>query len=437
MAVIAGASGAATGIDPKFGTSGTLTLPRISGHVGNVAGTCRVVGNRIFISGTSGYRSSRQRQAIASVKLKSHSGAGARWTTRKIPTDQQIVAETFAPDGSYLWVTQPRKAAQAGDLTLRRAKPSGALDRSFGDRGAVKLTIPGFAPDFVGSTSILVRKDRRVVVVSTDKTNVNFRQLTARGSLDASWATNGSLSLPRPQKRGTLPVGIEKAASLLKDGGMLVAAGAAPGQPATQSARIFKLTAAGAVDTTWGDGGAWTPPTPSSSPAFSQLGISLLTGELSGGTYTVLYADSFPAEIGFTSTLRVAYVNAENGLTRIVAKKPAGSYYNGGDTGSPDTNPWRLFGVASEPVFAFDATYFDHTGGSFRGNVSVFGPSGTGGTRRLQRQIATNSISNSDFAVGPGRSLYWCGAVGSTSTKRGKLADRGLRTRVAIQRFQF
>src|SRR5438128_11097320 len=141
-------------------------------------------------------------------------------------------------------------------LEARRMLALGDLDPSFGQRGLA--IIPELGPDAVGDAGepnqILVLPDKKILVLGTRKTahhsDINVVRLNAGGSVDRSFGLNGVASFDLAKW--------DAPAAMLrqKDGKILIATLVnGKGVYANRSAHLFRVTADGALDATFGNNG--------------------------------------------------------------------------------------------------------------------------------------------------------------------------------------
>lgn len=164
-------------------------------------------------------------------------------------------------DGTgYKIISEPSESAPGGAIaTIYKFNPGGDLDTTFGTGGPLTINLPqgtGAGIDTVTADEIEIQADGKIVIAgrmssSTDiyANNAYVMRLTAAGALDTSFGTNGVKELADPEGSFSRPILRLDAA-----GRALVYS------PATlsfeASGYLTRLTTAGAVDTTFGTAGS-------------------------------------------------------------------------------------------------------------------------------------------------------------------------------------
>lgn len=242
------ASAPAGQLDPAFGDNGVVRR--------NVGGT--------FVSGDQGNAILVQPDGKVLVAGQGGNPNGNFVLLRVLPdgtpdptfgtdglTNNSFSINNFS--GAYALALQPdgrivaggyAKAGISHNLAIVRYLPNGALDTSFSGDGLVTgINIDGTAPSVVNS--LAVQPDGKVVTVS-DRGNSHGSDVVrfnADGSLDTSFGTNG---------RTALAGQTTSALALQSDGRIIVAAGTTD---APYRMVVTRLTATGAVDTSFGGAG--------------------------------------------------------------------------------------------------------------------------------------------------------------------------------------
>ncbi len=438
-------SGAATKFDTSYQNGGTLLLPQMRGVYGQVTHTCGIAGKNLHIAGRfgrnepglpSGWNTS-QSLALTSVKIDrrqpmSLGVATVRWKKQRIPTHHVVLGSDFDHAGGFAYATRWQKKSELTKLKLFRVDAAGSRLKGFGRNGYVTLNIAALAKFQNHGFRVLALPRGKVLLLIQTKSMTILMRFTAKGKPDPTWGSGGVVELPAPASFVATPLGAVDSASETDGGGLLIASSGTPTSPAAGALGILKLSASGKVVTSWADGGFWTPPAAADPSKYAVTGRSLMTVTRKGGDYAVLYADVKSEEIGATSELRIAYVDEETGVT-TASNADAGSYYNGGDEGFPDANPWALGTSSAGPVFAFAQSRFDSPGGTFLGRASRF--SINTAKRAASHALSNTGFATSAFAADPAsRHLYFCGSFGVTSVKAKRPERREQRRYVAIRR---
>ncbi|MBL8115142.1 MAG: hypothetical protein JNK60_19825 [Acidobacteria bacterium] len=181
-----------------------------------------------------------------------------------------------------------------GIFVVRRL-PDGSPDSSFGTAGGVILrTGPGVRD---AATQVLVQSDLRIVVVGDADTNGSSKFLAVRlesnGSLDGSFGSGGYATL-------SIPMGVSSGftTGALQSGERIVFGGsvAAP-ITADQDFAMARLTASGALDTTFGQGG-WVQRSLSTASVDNVISLLTISGRL------VVVGTTYRGPVGHTFLAR-------------------------------------------------------------------------------------------------------------------------------------
>lgn len=422
MVPAAGAQMAA--FDHTYGVKNRVALPTIPGYTGAVASTCRVVDGKLLISGEFGYRSATKRSlavtAISAGKHPAMSGgaAVARWKLQHIPSGKRVVAQEFAPDGSFAYAAQ--RVPTSRKVDVYRVRANGKRDRPFGENGVVKFDLAK-----AYDVRVLPSGDGPVLVIFDTDVQTTIVRLRASGKVDRDWGDNGYVNFNGPRNSG--PESPGRSATLLAGGGLLIARRS---ESTTRGPDLVRLTPSGQLDTAFAGGGSWSPPLPTGGGSYSRTGHVMRTLALRNGKYLVAYVD-FAPENESSGYFRQALVDPATG-TVVALRTNAGIYHFGGDGGDPDDYPWRIVERNGGPVFGHAQTFFDHAGGTFLGEAWGFGAPFTAVGQHVR--LGTNVTSISDFAGSPRfERAFACGAEGKTPSQGGHPAERGIRKQIAIR----
>lgn len=154
------------------------------------------------------------------------------------------------PDGSFLsvgvldWVPVGRHT-----VTLARRLPDGSLDTGFGYEGTLTFDID--YPETFHSVSSIMGEDNSLVISVRAGNVLLFIKLTNTYSLDSSFGSGGSAVVDLP--KGTFD--IPGAMAPIPGGGTVAAAMSRQSHTSPWDAALFRLTARGAVDTSFADAG--------------------------------------------------------------------------------------------------------------------------------------------------------------------------------------
>lgn len=290
------ASGA---LDTTWGSGGTVTLHAATngGAPSDVAldgsGLALVAGQTIVTVVGKGGRTSSSSQAT--VSRLSSSGAVEFTTSIAVPGSTASVAKGIAVDGSDRILVAGvasfivRKTSNSATF-VARLTPSGALDTSFGSNG-ITVNDVASGDESVNQESIGIQSDGRIVVSGTHSQvigNESYRRwditrYTADGAIDTAFGTVHGPGTYDSGQGGIVIDGSDR----------IVAAGARYSSLNVSDMLVVRFTANGALDTSFGSGGATTIHTTTRSesgyPSIDSSGrIVLLAWQVyvSGSTYT-------------------------------------------------------------------------------------------------------------------------------------------------------
>lgn len=394
-----------------------VRLPQPRGYVGAIAGTCRVVGGRLRISGELGQAGAAKHslglysiRAANAPTLRRSGEAWGAWRLQRIPTGFQIVSQEFGADGSFVYATQ---RYVDGKNALRRVNvyrvlPSGRRDRAFGKNGVVRFSESEAAqvralPGERGTTTVILETPSQTIIT----------RLMRSGDVDKRWGAAGRVTFEGKRSSGYGPETFMNSASLLPGGGMLFLRRSAS---VSITSELVRLTPAGLVDTSFAGSGSWQAPAPTDGGTYSATGEIVRTLALSGGKYLIAYVDHVENAAALESVgyVRMALVDPASGSVDAL-RSDAGVYNYGGDAGFPDAYPWRAFESSKGPLFGFARTYYRNTLSTFLGAVSSFGP--PFGATATRVPVNTTATSIGDFAGSPKLSrTFACGAEGKVKS---------------------
>lgn len=165
-------------------------------------------------------------------------------------------AETFTFGGDITWMTlQSDGRILFGDGWMVRLQPNGGLDDSFGDHGQAQMPEPSGAV-----MQAVEQGDGRIVVAgrTADPYEMRVWRLMPDGSGDASFGGTGGVAIPatagttqyNPPQNQALAVAVQSNGDVLATGANLDGDRGAP-----TSLETVRLTPAGQLDPSFGDGG--------------------------------------------------------------------------------------------------------------------------------------------------------------------------------------
>lgn len=387
-------------------SSNTTKLPRFGAVPGQVAGTCRVVGNDLYITGRFGPNDLAsvwnlgQKLAVTSIPLRNMRSAGSkpRWVRQSIGHGRLVVAQAFDGLGRLVYVTEPYRKAQASNIKVIRLKANGTRLNSFGHHGSAAVKVAGLAPRGYSRVRVLPVDDGGVFVVAMLRSSQKIVRLTSAGKVDTAWGSGGELKFSEA---------VTSSAAVGRDGSLFIGLGAPLGAPGTHTPGVLKLTPAGKVDESWGSGGYFKTPTQPSESGFTSTGQVREITQLTNGNVAVAYADERAGDMATEYAMRLLLLTPAAGP--VAAQANAGVFSIGGDGGFPDASPEVLQEGLKGVVFAQAQSFFSNPPGVLLGVYS----STDGATGKL---LAHGDISGDPvgyFTADPkSNDLYYCGGTG-------------------------
>lgn len=155
-------------------------------------------------------------------------------------------------DGRILVSGVLRNGSEENDVAVARLTSTGALDPTFGTGGVFRLDVSGTS-NYDALFGLGLRSDGRIVVTgevyptSTASRDIFVLGLTAAGALDPTYGTNGLTTLPGASEESA------NALVLQRDGRALVAG--RTNSSAGYVMTVYRFTTAGALDPSFGPGG--------------------------------------------------------------------------------------------------------------------------------------------------------------------------------------
>lgn len=427
------AAGAAT-YDSSF-HSGAALLRGFHGTRGAAAQTCRVVGSKIYVSSVFGYgRPPGSGKRIFATNAISISGrahaAGASWRRQGVKNSDRVIAQAFASDGSFVFVSQPVRYSEETHLTVYRTRVDQHRDKSFGHNGTLPIyldTHPIAGINAAGGISI--GKDGSLLLTVQTAATIEAIRITSAGKVDTTWGSNGVVTFPLPQKTTYFLPFLTTSARLLDDGSAIVAAGGVPGSNSpNDSGGLVHLNSNGSLDTAFASGGFWTAPAPANPAAYWSVGRPMLTAQRSDGTIEVVYGDSQAGTDLFegTTTLRRALIFGAGSTQPLNADLGASK---------ESARLWLLQETAVGTAFGFGRYQLGAGSGTFETVVARLANSTSIKQKPAQVKINTNGFATGAWTADPatGR-IYACGSLGRTSNRLGNPGDRNLSKQIAIRR---
>ena len=231
--------GASAQADGGFGQNGVATLPYANG--GTASALAIQPDGRILVGGTSDSGSASTTSASGPAAVSRLQSSGAPDTSfgtngvATLPIAGQTAAVAVAPDGTILALCDAVSSTTSGGTTTTseqvyvvRLSPTGALVSSFGSGGEIRLGAQSLTQ--AGGLAVLSNGSIFVGVAqasssSTSPTGAVYR-LLASGAADTSFGTSGSVAVDF----GVVAVAAESDGGVVAGGASLSASGIPTGQ---------------------------------------------------------------------------------------------------------------------------------------------------------------------------------------------------------------
>jgi len=257
--------------DTHFSGDGKATVPFDIGPVGDrddSAVRCDLQADgKIVAGGSASVDASTQRMAVARLNADGSrdtgfNGAGTATIDFGPAFPSSVAFSTKAQADGRTLLTGGAFGAGTASWAFARLTSTGQLDASFGN-GGILLFDPGVASYAAyEALDAVVLPDNSIVAVGAMAlapalTNYDFGvfKLTANGSLDASFGNGGGLVIPFDLGAAFADIGVK----VIRDAqGRFLMVGISNGSVAPFTASLVRVTASGQLDPTFGNGGKLT-----------------------------------------------------------------------------------------------------------------------------------------------------------------------------------
>lgn len=235
-------------VDTSFGTGGRV-LTDFAGSSETIYALAIQPDGKIVAAGVSTVAGSGNDFALARYNtdgtLDTSFGTSGKVTTPVGPDSDSGYAVLVQPDGTIVVGGDSNRATTGVDFALVRYTASGALDPSFGTGGIALTAIKQFGAR--DSIYALARQPDGKLVAAGGEGDFSLVRYNANGSVDAGFGTGGSIS-------GLFgsTIGAARAVTIAPTGEIVVAG------HAQHEVSVARLTAAGALDASFGTGGKVT-----------------------------------------------------------------------------------------------------------------------------------------------------------------------------------
>jgi uncharacterized delta-60 repeat protein len=303
-----GPAGAGTGgIDPGFGDGGTRTFG--VGRHDFVADVLVLPDGGIAVAGSGDGDLFVARFLPDGRFLESFGQAGVAFT--RLPVGVDASAAVVQPDGRIVVAASTQDTA--ADVVLVRYTEAGQLDPTFGAGGVAIADLGGVDQAF----ALARRLDGRFVVAGRSGTAAALVGFTASGGLDPAFGTGGIATF-------AFGSGSELDGVALQADGRIVAAGLGSGPADVPELLVVRVTAAGALDPSYGGDGradlAGTPVVSARAVVIGGGGRAIVVGDTgeegAAGFVGVSPAGTIDPAFGTGGTTLVA-LGADTFLTSI------------------------------------------------------------------------------------------------------------------------
>ncbi len=232
-------------LDTTFGTGGKVTTPVGTGRDLAQAVALQPDG-KLVVAGYAQNDFALVRYN-ANGTLNTDFGSGGKVLTPVGAAADEAYAVAIQTDGKIVVAGH-----SSGKFAVVRYNPDGSLDAGFGTAGKVITTLPGFAL----AEAVAIQTDGKIILVGWCDSPSKYAvvRYNADGSPDSSFGTGGQAVIPV----GTTAVGgLAHAVAVQTDGKIIVAGdvGVDMGQSVPSRFSAVRLTANGALDSSFGTGG--------------------------------------------------------------------------------------------------------------------------------------------------------------------------------------
>lgn len=253
--VVAGAAGT---LDQSFGTAGAVVIDfptsryDVCSNLALTPDTKPVIGGISMDPNNLGPTDLAIAQLLPLGGYDPAFGANGRKQVH-VGDNESLEAVAVQPDGKI--VLAGRYAAVAGkwDLLVVRLGTDGSLDGAFGTAGVFTTDMGG--DNDVGE-AIAIQPDGKILIVGGQFTGTAggfLARLNGDGTLDTGFGSGGKLALTAIGASG---YDLLRAAAIRSDGKIIAAGVSGVGASNTEDALVLRVTAAGALDTTFGTNGS-------------------------------------------------------------------------------------------------------------------------------------------------------------------------------------
>jgi uncharacterized protein (TIGR02145 family)/uncharacterized delta-60 repeat protein len=275
-------------------------------------------------------------------------------------------AMTAAPDGGYIIVGQTKSfGAGNDDMYIVKLTATGALDTSFGSNGT--RTIGGTGVDI--ARAVTTTSDGGYIIAGWTNSfgagndDMYIVKLTATGALDTSFGSNGTRTIGGVSSDQAFDI------TSTSDGGYIIV-----GQTGSFGAGMFnvyiaKLTAAGAFDTSFGSGGTRTingagghgnyayviTPTPDGGYIITGIATGFGAGGYDIHITKLTATGALDTSFGSNGTRTIGGTNEDRAYA--ITPTPDGGYIIAGYTNSYGAGNYDMYIVKLTATGAFDTSF--------------------------------------------------------------------------------
>ena len=234
----------------SFGTDGVLTIDKATGSTSENVYAMRELSDGSLAVLYSVVPASGPRP-IYIAKVTSAGAIDTSWATAGFAEVANAVGVNaremkLLSDGAML-VFMSSASGMVVTNGLVKVLPNGSVDSSFGTAGTLSLPESEFSFDVSGSDAIFVGGGS-----SATPNDATIRKFSSAGVLDTSWGSGGTLTLPRIGAQGD--DNFVNDVAVMANGKMYVAVMAASMQSPSSTSVLLRLLADGTIDSSFGDG---------------------------------------------------------------------------------------------------------------------------------------------------------------------------------------
>jgi uncharacterized delta-60 repeat protein len=247
-------------LDPTFGSGGRVTVDFGTANDG-AHGVAVAADGRIVVVGYSG-QGGATGYDVAVARLTADGaldltfGTGGKQTVDLGSATDYGNAVAVRPNGSVVVAGETYRSDTGWDFAAAQLTPAGQLDSAFGTGGVQAIDFGATSDHAFG---VALQGDGKVVLAGTSYrdgvgTDATVARLTAAGTLDSTFGTGGAVVIEYNSSPDEYAYGV----AIQADGKIVVAGQSYQGDANGGDFAVARLTTAGVLDGTFGTGGKQT-----------------------------------------------------------------------------------------------------------------------------------------------------------------------------------